>query len=250
MCRQRHMRTGHADFWELRRRNALPKETANYVPAILAMVIMSKNAAEYGIGDIDFEPAVTYDSLELQTPTHIGLVAAALDRSVSELKELNPSLIRSVTPAGFTLRVPKGQLPQLEAALKVIPADRRDSWGVHRVEPGDTFAAVAKRYGTTADLLSSANHDELPETGMFAAVPVSYPGDRALPVKAKAKKTAPQASGEDRRHPRRRPRRRSPCERLWKATPEVLRNVPPALSSHATAHSDISPLPSEQNTIF
>ena len=182
------MRTGYADFWELRRRNALPLQTANYVPAILAMVIMSKNAAEYGIGDIDFEPAVTYDSLELQTPTHIGLVAAALDRSVSELKELNPSLIKSVMPAGFTLRVPKGQMPQLEAALRVIPADRRDSWRVHRVEPGDTFAAVAKRYGTTADVLSSANHDQLPGTGMFAAVPVAYSGDRpSTTAKGKAK---------------------------------------------------------------
>ena len=172
------MRTGYADFWELRRRNALPLETANYVPAILAMIIMSKNAAEYGIGDLDFEPAVTYDTLELQTPTHIGLVAAALDRSVSELKELNPSLIKSVMPAGFTLRIPKGQMPQVEAALRVIPADRRDSWRVHRVEPGDTFAAVAKLYGTTPDVLSSANHDQLPEAGMFAAVPVAYPGDR------------------------------------------------------------------------
>ena len=136
---------------------------------------------------MDFEPAVTYDSLELQTPTHIGLVAAALDRSVSELKELNPSLIKSVAPGGFTLRVPKGQVPQLEAALEVIPADRRDSWRVHRVEPGDTFAGVAKRYGTTADLLSSANHDQLPEAGMFAAVPVAYPGDRPAPVKTEGK---------------------------------------------------------------
>jgi membrane-bound lytic murein transglycosylase D len=127
---------------------------------------------------VDFEPAIAYDSLELQTPTHIGLVAAALDRSVSELKELNPSLIKSVMPAGFTLRVPKGQMSQLEAALRVIPADRRDSWRVHRVEAGDTFTAVAKLYGTTADMLSSANHDQLPEAGMFAAVPVAYPGDR------------------------------------------------------------------------
>jgi membrane-bound lytic murein transglycosylase D len=184
------MRTGYADFWELRRRNALPLQTANYVPAILAMVIMSKNAEEYGLQNVDFEPAVAYDSLELQTPTHIGLVAAALDRSVSELKELNPSLLKSVTPAGFTLRVPKGQVHQLEAALRVIPADRRDSWRVHRVEPGDTFAGVAKRYGTTADLLSSANHDQIPEAGLFAAVPVAYPGDRPTPVKAAAKTTA------------------------------------------------------------
>ena len=180
------MRTGYADFWELRRRNALPLQTANYVPAILAMVIMSKNAQEYGLQNVDFEPAVAYDTLELQTPTHIGLVAATLDRSISELKELNPSLIKSVMPAGFTLRVPKGQVPLLEAALKVIPADRRDSWRVHRVEPGDTFAAVAKRYGTTAELLSSANHDQLPEAGTFAAVPVAYPGDREPVVKRAA----------------------------------------------------------------
>ncbi len=181
------MRTGYADFWELRRRNALPLQTANYVPAILAMVIMSKNAKEYGIDNVDFEPAVDYDSLELQTPTHIGLIAAALDRSVSEIKELNPSLLKSVAPGGFTLRVPKGQLPQLEAALRVIPADRRDSWRVHRVEPGDTLTGVAKRYGTTTELLSSANHDQLPEEGMFAAVPVAYPGDRPAVVQRTAK---------------------------------------------------------------
>jgi membrane-bound lytic murein transglycosylase D len=152
------------------------------------MVIMSKNAEEYGIQNLSYEPAVQYESLELQTPTHIGLVAAALDRSVSELKELNPSLVRSVTPAGFTLRVPKGSLAQLEAALRVIPADRRDSWRVHRVEPGDTFAAVAKRYGTSPDVLSSANHDQLPETGSFAAVPVAYPGD-AKPAKVASRKS-------------------------------------------------------------
>ena len=184
------MRTGYADFWELRRRNALPLATANYVPAILAMVIMSKNAAEYGIQDIDYEPAAQYDSLELQTPTHIGLVAAALDRSVSELKELNPALIKSIAPGGYTLRIPKGSLPQLEAALRVIPADRRDSWRVHRIEPGDTFSTVAKRYGTTSELLSSANHDQLPEAGLFAAVPVSYPGDRPPAVKTAPKKAA------------------------------------------------------------
>ena len=42
-------RTGYADFWELRARGVLPAETTNYVPIILAMTIMEKNAAEYGI---------------------------------------------------------------------------------------------------------------------------------------------------------------------------------------------------------
>ena len=42
-------RTGYADFWELRARRALPAETTNYVPIILAMTIMAKNAPEYGL---------------------------------------------------------------------------------------------------------------------------------------------------------------------------------------------------------
>ena len=42
-------RTGYADFWELYRRNVLPKETRNYVPIILAVTIMAKNPAQYGL---------------------------------------------------------------------------------------------------------------------------------------------------------------------------------------------------------
>ena len=37
-------RTGYADFWELYRRNALPQETKNYVPIIIAAAIMAKKS--------------------------------------------------------------------------------------------------------------------------------------------------------------------------------------------------------------
>src|ERR1035437_5736033 len=40
-------RTGFADFWELYRRNVLPKETRNYVPIIVAVTIMAKNPTQY-----------------------------------------------------------------------------------------------------------------------------------------------------------------------------------------------------------
>ena len=45
-------RTGYADFWELYRRNVLPKETRNYVPIILAVTIMAKNPSQYGLDTI------------------------------------------------------------------------------------------------------------------------------------------------------------------------------------------------------
>ena len=43
------MRTGYADFWELYRRNVLPGETKNYVPGIIAAIIMAKNPEQYGL---------------------------------------------------------------------------------------------------------------------------------------------------------------------------------------------------------
>lgn len=181
-------RTGYADFWTLRRLNVLPRETANYVPVILAMTIMAKNAKDYGLDNLELERPLEFDTIELQSATNIALVADAVERPVAELKSLNPALIRSVAPAGYAMHVPKGTLPDLEAAFAVIPPNRRDSWRIHRVQDGETLAGLAKRFNSQTSLLSAANHNDMPEAGAWAAIPVSYPGDRAL-VKHTAKTT-------------------------------------------------------------
>ena len=175
-------RTGYADFWQLRRMNVLPKETANYVPAILAMTIIGKNAKDYGLDDLDLEQPVEYDTVELESPTHLSLVADAMDRPLAELKELNTAVLRSVAPAGTPLHVPKGMLPSVEAAFRAVPANRRDSWRVHKLDAEDTFTTLARRYNTAAAVVSSANHDALPEAGSLVVIPVAYPGDR-VPVR-------------------------------------------------------------------
>jgi membrane-bound lytic murein transglycosylase D len=124
-----------------------------------------------------------FDSLELETPTHISLVAGAVDRPVGELRELNPALLKSVAPAGYRLHVPKGTLDRLEEAFAVIPPNRRDSWRVERVESGDTLVTMARRYGTTAEAIRAANRDLLPDAGGFVAIPMAYAGDRAIAAK-------------------------------------------------------------------
>jgi membrane-bound lytic murein transglycosylase D len=172
------MRTGYADFWSLRRLNVLPKETSNYVPVILAMTIMAKNAKDYGLDHLEMEPALEFETIEIQTPTHIALVADAVERPLSELRELNPALLRSVAPAGYSMHVPKGTLGALEAAFAVVPANRRDSWRLHRVQAGDTLAGLAKRYNAQTTLVSLANHESMGSAGDWMAIPMAYPGDR------------------------------------------------------------------------
>jgi membrane-bound lytic murein transglycosylase D len=185
------MRTGFADYWALRRLNALPKETANYVPVILAMVIMSKNAKDYGLDSLELDPPVEFDTIELQTPTHLAMVADAVERPLSELKELNPALIKLVAPAGYSLHVPKGTMEAVESAFRLVPANRRDTWRLHRVESGDTLAGLAKRYGAATASISEANHDDLPGAGEWMAIPAAYPGDRTVkPVTARRQAAA------------------------------------------------------------
>lgn len=169
------LRTGYADFWELRRLRVLPLQTANYVPVILAITIMYKNLDFYGLGQVHFDPPVEYDSLQLPSATHLALVADAVDRPLQELKELNPALLKLEAPAGYPVRVPKGTVAQLEAGLAAIPPGKRTSWRLHRVLPGDTLASVAKKYGTTAAQVGAANGGSLPAAGAPAAVPVPYP---------------------------------------------------------------------------
>jgi membrane-bound lytic murein transglycosylase D len=168
-------RTGYADFWELRRLRVLPLQTANYVPVILAITIMYKNLDFYGLGQVQFDPPVEYDSLELPSATHLALIADAVDRPLAELKELNPALLKLEAPAGYPVRVPKNTLEDLETGLAAIPPDKRKNWRLHRVAPGDTLASVAKKYGITPAQVSSANGGVLPAAGELAAIPVPYP---------------------------------------------------------------------------
>jgi membrane-bound lytic murein transglycosylase D len=196
------MRTGYADFWTLRRLNVLPKETSNYVPVILAMTVMSKNATDYGLDDLEADKPLEYDTIELEAPTHLGLIAEAVDRPMSEIRELNPSLLRSVAPAGHAVHVPKGTLGVILAAFQAIPSNRRGAWRVHRLESGETFATLAKRYGAAPSAVSSANHDELPEAGSWIAIPAAYPGDRAPARVAESSRRAAGQSAKRKPAPR------------------------------------------------
>ena len=169
-------RTGYADYWELRARRAIPIETSNYVPIILAMTIMTKNAAEYDLQNVTPEPALEYETLRVDSPTHLALIGDVTDTPVSELSAMNPALLRSTAPAGYELHVPKGSTATLATALASIPAERRLSWRMHRVQSGETLLAIARRYNTAAREIASINKLEAdsPSAGDRLLIPAAY----------------------------------------------------------------------------
>ena len=155
-------RTGYADFWELYNRNVLPKETKNYVPIILAVTIMAKNPAQYGLQDVVMERPAEYDTVTIDYPVDLRLVAECVGSTPSELQDLNPSLLRMTTPrtGKFELHLPAGTRDDYQTAIASIPPDMRLWWRYHVVTPGETLASLARNYHTTIRQISEVNHLE------------------------------------------------------------------------------------------
>ncbi len=171
-------RTGYADFWELYKRNVLPKETRNYVPIILAVTIMAKNPSQYGLDDIVPEQPVPFDSVKLDYSVDLRLVAQCIEVSPATLQDLNPSLLRLTTPKDqpFELRLPAGTREKYETAIQPIPVQMRVWWRYHPVAEGDTLVSIARTYRTSPQAIQRENHlqagDELkPDSKLIIPIP-------------------------------------------------------------------------------
>src|SRR6202140_4965332 len=154
-------RTGYADFWELYRRNVLPRETKNYVPIILALTLIAKDAPHYGI-QVEPEAAVPTDIVKPGRAIDLRLVAETIDVDAETLRSLNPSLLRLATPddPSFELHLPLGTAQKFSAEIADIPPDKWVSWRRHRVENGETLTSIAKKYRVTAAAIADANNLE------------------------------------------------------------------------------------------
>ena len=151
-------RTGYADFWELYRRNVLPRETKNYVPIIVALTLIAKDAAHYGI-QAEMEKPIPYDVVKPGRAVDLRLVAETIDADVETLRALNPALLRLATPddPAFELHLPTGKAEKFSAEIADIPAEKWVSWRRHRVEPGETLTSLSKKYKVTAAAIAAAN---------------------------------------------------------------------------------------------
>ena len=171
-------RTGYADFWELYRRNSLPKETRDYVPKILAAVIMAKNPEKYGLDKMVPDAPVVSDTVTVDYAIDLRLVADVTDSSLAEIVALNPSLLRMTTPrdTSFDLHIPVGTRDVFTERLKEIPEDKRSSWRFHVVRPGETLDGIATSLHAHVSDVVAANGVALNDgvdTGDELVIPVT-----------------------------------------------------------------------------
>src|SRR5438876_4065827 len=153
-------KTGADNFWTLAERRALPKETINYVPNILALTIIGKNPEKYGF-NVTPEPPLETERVQVDKATDLRVIAEAINVPVEDLRDLNTHVLRWTTPPDdqdFQLILPKGYGDKFNQQVSSLPESKRVLFREHVVRKGDTLGLIAKKYGTSASQLVQANN--------------------------------------------------------------------------------------------
>ena len=189
-------RAGQSDFWSLTAKPAaLPRETSEYVPMILAAILIARNPAQYGFS-FESEEGPLFETVRLPRAVELRRVAEWTGTPVETLRSLNPELRRPMTPikdAGYALRVPVGT--SVEVARRMDEANGDDLLSLTRysVKSGENLAGIARKLHIARSDLAEANALSITAglaTGQELVVPAGVPYVSYAPPAAKTSKTS------------------------------------------------------------
>jgi membrane-bound lytic murein transglycosylase D len=158
---QRAMKVSRkADFWSLAATSKyLPRETREYVPLILAAIIVAKSPTQYGFETAPAE-ALAYDKVAIPRAVDLRRVAEWTGATIDEIQSLNPELRRWTTPVkypNYELKVPAGTAQQLTAQLTGAPSSELGALNWYTVKRGETLTTVARKLKVNRVDLAEAN---------------------------------------------------------------------------------------------
>lgn len=149
-------RAGVANFWVAY--PYLPQETRNYVPNILATILIANNPNQYGFGHIRPAPQLMYDQIRIPPSTNLSLIAQASDTTVEYLRYLNPEFRTNMTPPEpYIVRVPPGKANEVVAVFRKFPTSNRNTAGITKTAAGETWDNISNRTGISVQDLIAAN---------------------------------------------------------------------------------------------
>jgi membrane-bound lytic murein transglycosylase D len=153
-------RSGKNDFWALTATSRyLPRETREYVPMILAAIVIAKNPSQYGF---QIEPALprAYEKVQVDDPIDLRLVAEWTNAPIDDIEALNPELRRWTTPVRspkYEIKVPVGTGDAFRARLAETPAENLNAFQWHSVKRGETLLSISRKLKVRQADLAEAN---------------------------------------------------------------------------------------------
>lgn len=156
---------GEFDYWTISEKEYIPKQTAEYVPQLIAVADICTSPQKYGV-DLPFfkeeyetllKGEEDYEFVEVKKPYLVSELAKNSGIAEKELRRLNPSLIRHFTPpaVAYNVRVPFGKKQDMKDAVeKTTPLEFPFRY---KVEKGDSLWGISRRYGVTVKSLCEIN---------------------------------------------------------------------------------------------
>lgn len=155
-----------SDFWELSKYNALPRETRAYIPQLIAAAIIAKDPEKYGFGSITYDPPVRFSHMRVPRATPLSVMAKSASIELSELKSINPEILRNITPPNdndYPIKLPQGvDIDGAGARLQTALSKERQVRDVfaYKIKKRDTLAKILKKYKVKREELYLVNDCE------------------------------------------------------------------------------------------
>ena len=153
--------SGLSDFWELTSSDRyLPRETREYVPMILAAVIIAKNPSQYGFEITPVAPTLT-ETVILPPALDLRRVAEWAEVPMDDIQALNPEFRRWTTPVKkgeYKIKVPQGTADKVREGLAAAEPSQLNAMQFHTVKRGETLATIAKKLKVNRTDLAEANY--------------------------------------------------------------------------------------------
>ena len=164
------------DLFRIYQRGHLQGAGGVYVPKIMAAMIIAQNPKLYGFDNIQKEPPLRFEVVEVPGGLELGTYAKYAKVSRDELETLNPALRRGYAPpdaGGYPLRVPLGAKAKLEEALKALELKEPQLFYEHRVRFGENLSDIAYSYYVSTRVLRQINElsNHYPEVGSALLIP-------------------------------------------------------------------------------
>jgi membrane-bound lytic murein transglycosylase D len=137
---------GEDAFFVLAEKDYLHSETREYVPQLIAAALIAKEPKRYGMTLHPREP-FAYDSVKVPASTPLVAIAKAAGSSIPEIRDLNPHLLRGMTPphTSFLVRIPPGSRETFDSLFALIPKAAKVATRVVESKKGDTVDRLAEK---------------------------------------------------------------------------------------------------------
>jgi len=145
------------NYWEMKH---LPRETQRYVPRFLAAMHICRNLEDYGFDQVEYEAPFKFETVKINKFLKLSKIASAINTPLSQLKFLNPELIKGYTHPeikDYPLRIPVGKKGLFNKVYPSLKPDMKKFFYEHKLKKNESLWNLAQKYKTSTKLIMTLN---------------------------------------------------------------------------------------------